>query len=442
MRAGHMMVICSALVMTMAMSGTSVAGDGGSGEGMKAYEIGGMTVRVFAPVVIALSEAGETRWGYHQFPTLSRLPDGRLLATFNDRPDRDDAYGTPGPAYLSADEGQTWDKWDNPEPLLTVSHSVVSQVYDGQYLCLPMSPSLDIVENKIELPGASGRMNVYGEVLFYRLPECGPDVRAYMTSLPGVRWSPASARWERQNIQWDTREALIRTRKSDYVIPRPYIDNHILRYGGMLLYPDFHLQHLLPGGGHPRNYASWCMMSDDNGRSWQRHGLIAHDPSGELMMGEPCLLPTSDGHLACIIRCTDQQQKPMRIAYSADKGKTWTKTHPLGDFGVMPQAMLLGNGVAVLAFGRPGVHLLFSPDGSARDWVGPLSLIAGDPRAITDDSCGYTRLLPVSEDAVLIAYSDFKHVGVDGRVHKAILVRKIQVSQGRESANQPSDRTR
>jgi hypothetical protein len=390
-----------------------------------------MTVRVFDPVVVALSEAGETRWGHHQFPALSRLPDGRLLTTFNDRPDRDDAYGTLGPAYVSADEGRTWSKWDSPEPLLTVSHSVISQVYDGQFLCVPISPSLDIAKNKIELPAESGRMNVYGEVLFYRLSECSRDVQAYMTSLPAVRWSPVGGKWERQNIEWDTREALIRTRKSDYVIPRPYIDNHILKYNGMLLFPDFHLQHRLPGGGQPKNYACWCMMSDDNGRTWKRHGLMAYDPSGDLMMGESCLLPTSDGNLACIIRCADQQQKPMRIAYSSDKGKTWTETRPLGDFGVMPQAALLENGVAVLAFGRPGVHLLFSPDGMAREWLGPVSLVAGDPRAITEDSCGYTRLLPVSEDAVLIAYSDFKHVGQDGRIYKAILVRKIQVSKNK-----------
>lgn len=417
------------LVVTLALSGTSVAVGGGEKEGMQTHEIGGLTVRLSDPAVVALSDAGETRWGYHQFPTLSRLPDGRLLVTFNDRPDRDDAYGTPGPAYVSGDGGQTWDKWDSPEPLLAVSHSVVSEVYDGEYLCVPISPSLDIAKHGIELPPASGRMDVYGEVLLHRLSDCARDVEVYMTSLPGVRWLPEHGSWQRETIEWDTRDALIRTRKSDYVIPRPYIDNRILKHNGMLLYADFHLQHLLPGGGHPKNYACWCMMSDDNGRTWKRQGLIAHDPSGDLMMGEPCLLPTSDGKLACIIRCTDQQQKPMRIAYSADHGKTWSGAEPLADFGVMPQALRLGNGVAVLAYGRPGVHLMFSPDGTARKWVGPLSLVAGSPRAIMEDSCGYTRLLPVSDGAFLIVYSDFKHVGADGRRRKAILVREVQVER-------------
>ena len=152
-------------------------------------------------------------------------------------------------------------------------------------------------------------------------------------------------------------------------------------------------------------------------------------------MGEPCLLPTTDGKLACIIRCADQRQRPLLIAYSADKGRTWSATRPLHDFGVMPQALLLENGIAVASFGRPGVHLMFSPDGKAGEWVGPLALIPGDPKRINEHSCGYTRLLPVSGGTFLIAYSDFKYPGEDGKMRKAILVRKIAVTKGQGSAD-------
>ena len=203
-----------------------------------------------------------------------------------------------------------------------------------------------------------------------------------------------------------------------------------MKYDGRLYYPDFHLPHLLSGGQHPKNYASWCMISDTNGRTWKRLGLIAHDPSGRLMMGEPCLLPTSTGHLACIIRCTHHKQMPMLITYSSDKGKTWSNPKSLHDFGVMPQAILLENEVAALSFGRPGVQLLFSPDGKAKRWVGPLSILRGDGRTVKRrHSCGYTRLLSVSDHGFLLVYSDFNHLGDDGRRHKAILVRKIEVSR-------------
>lgn len=63
------------------------------------------TLVLHDPVPVAVSEPGEKRWGFHQFPAISRLPGGRLLVTFNDRPDRDEAYGTPGPAYVSSDSG-------------------------------------------------------------------------------------------------------------------------------------------------------------------------------------------------------------------------------------------------------------------------------------------------------------------------------------------------
>ena len=398
-------------------------------QSMKVEHLPGIDVRISEPVAVAVSAPGETRWGFHQFPTISRLPDGRLLVTFNDCPDRDDAYGKPGPAYVSSDTGVTWERWQPPHLLLSIAHAPISEVYDGQYLCVPMSPALDIEKNKVKLPPVSGRMNSYGEVMFYRLSECSPDIRAYLARFPGTRWIPESGKWCSGNITWETKDALIRTRKSDYVISRPYIDNRILRYDGALYYPNYHLQHLLPDGAHPKAYAAWCMISKDNGYTWRRHGLIAHDDSGELMMGEPCIFPTADGNIACAIRSANQRQMPMRITYSADKGRTWSETTRLYDFGVMPQGMLLANGVAVLSFGRPGVHLMFSPDGMARQWVGPLSIVAGDAQAINEHSCGYTRLLSVSDNGFLIVYSDFKHAGKGNRLCKAILVRKVVVAR-------------
>lgn len=388
-----------------------------------------MEARVSDPSVVAVSAPGERRWGYHQFPAISRLPDGRLLATFNDCPDRDDAYGAPGPARLSSDGGLTWHEEDLPDPLLSVAHSAVSEVGRGEYLCVPMSPSLDIKARHITLPNVSGTMSVYGEVLFHKLAECPPEVQAFMARVPSVRWTPGAGRWRREECAWETGDALVRTKTSDYVIARPYLDNRILRYGGALYYAEFHLQYLLPGGEHPRAYAAWCMRSEDNGATWRRHGLIAHDPTGAMMMGEPCLFPVADGNLACAIRCAHHRQMPMLIAYSADQGRTWSQTERLYDFGVMPQGLLLANGVAVLAFGRPGVRLMFSPDGLARRWVGPLTLVGGEAESVTDLSCGYTRLLPVADNGFLVVYSDFKHVGGDGRERKAILVRHITVSR-------------
>ncbi|MCA9094739.1 MAG: exo-alpha-sialidase [Planctomycetaceae bacterium] len=390
---------------------------------------GQLEVTLWNPRIVALSDIGEARWGYHQFPTISRLPDGQLLATWNAGPDRDDSYGRPGPACVSSDAGFTWVEHKPEESLLSVSHSPVSEVGDGEFLCIPMSTALDIRRNKIQLPPVAGTMNVYGELASYRLAECGPVAQKFMTDIPATRWKPDSKRWVRETVSWETGQALARIRKSEFVMTRPYIDNRILRVGDRLLYPAYHLNYLLPDGTVPKNYSCWCMASDDNGRSWQRHGLIAYDRTGEMIMAEPCLLQTGSTGLACIIRCSDQRQQPMLITYSDDGGKTWEQPQHLFDYGVMPQAVLLGNEVAVVSFGRPGIQLLFSPDGSAREWTKPLSVIAGDRNRIEAHSCGYTSLLPLDDKSFLLAYSDFEHDVGDGRTAKAILVRKISVTR-------------
>jgi len=394
---------------------------------MTQEEVDGLEVRLSEPVVIARSRPRETRWGYHQFPAISRLPDGRIVVTYNGGPDRDDFYGRPGPAYVSSDQGVTWTEYGPDDPLLTVSHSVISEVNDGDYLCVPMSSSMDIEKEGVKLPQVSGKMHVYNEVLLYRLKECSEEIQNYMRKLPGVRWSSKEKRWRREEVTWDTKDALVRTRKSDHVLPRPYLDNRILRLDGLLYYADFHLNHLLPDGSHPKNYATWLMVSRDNGRSWDRQAVIAYDTSGELMMGEPCLTHTADGGLACVIRCAHHEQKPMLITYSADKGKTWEEPKQFYDFGVMPQAMLLGNKVMALSFGRPGVYLMFSPDGSGKRWTDPVSVVPGDRRNVSGHSCGYTRMLALDDNSFLLAYSDFKAINSEGEACKAIAVRKIEV---------------
>jgi hypothetical protein len=42
-------------------------------------------------------------------------------------------------------------------------------------------------------------------------------------------------------------------------------------------------------------------------------------------------------------------------------------------------------------------------------------------------TCGYTNLLPVSDDAALLVYADFQHVGTDGQPCKSVEVRRITI---------------
>ena len=50
------------------------------------------------PVVVACSAPGENRWGFHQFPCMSRLPDGSVMLMYADAEDAN----APPPELASA----------------------------------------------------------------------------------------------------------------------------------------------------------------------------------------------------------------------------------------------------------------------------------------------------------------------------------------------------
>ena len=63
-----------------------------------------MTMKLGDPIVAAVSDVGETRWGFHQFPNLSRLPDGRIVLTWANAADASETHGHPAPCCVSRDD--------------------------------------------------------------------------------------------------------------------------------------------------------------------------------------------------------------------------------------------------------------------------------------------------------------------------------------------------
>jgi len=373
------------------------------------------------PVLVAVSAGPETRWGYHQFPKLSTLPTGELLLTLNVSADDDLEYGQPSPAYVSRDEGRTWGEYSS-EPGLTVSHSPVSAVERGEYLCTPFPRALDVRD--LVMPPPVGSWSAYGEVRLYRLEECPAEVQEYLSRLAALRWKPGHV-WRAEDIAWDTRGLLARSFAG--ALSRTSFQYPLFRAEGGLFYPEYVTNYLLPDGSLPKGMAVHLMASTDNGHSFQRMGLIAYDPQGQDNLSETAIARNVRGELVCVIRRADQRQKPMAISFSEDMGRTWSPYRDLHNFGVLPHLCLLDNGVLVLAFGRPGVRLSFSADGEGREWTNPYPLLAGDAGDVTAHTCGYTSLVPLGGDRFLIAYSDFRHRAEDGSQRKAICVREVRV---------------
>ena len=396
----------------------------------------GLSVSLGDPVVVAMSEPGESRWGYHQFPKMSWLPapKPRLLLTYNICGDDDLEYGRPGPAFTSDDLGRTWQPFapppDAPEALLTVSHSPVMAVNDGDFLCTPFPPG----HAADELPAALldnpvAEFHSYAKRLLVRVSDCPPWVRDYLSKVAAVRYDAAQDAWMNTEIDWPTDQMLLRVWPGSSFV-RTSFEQPLARLGGELFCADYKSFYYHADGQPPRNMETLCMVSRDNGRSFEKRSIIAADPTGRDIMGEGSIIATAEGELVCVIRRLDHEIKGMVITRSRDAGHTWERYQPLlGDFGVLPYLQPLNCGVLALAYGRPGVWLALSPDGAGHTWTRPVPIIEGCPGDKPANSCGYTNMLAIDDNVLLLAYSDWRHVDADGRSRKAICVRTIEVDR-------------
>ena len=391
-----------------------------------------------SPVVVALSKPGETRWGWHQFPALSVLPDGGILCAFSCQNDAASAYGNPLEAYVSRDLGRTWDhvKPGGDVPALAAPHCVISKVCQGEYLLMPARHAFDVSGLLARLPEPLAESAARRRDRLYEVRALPDALRKYVLSIDAYRWSPNSNSWGSEKVMYDGRGALARCtcgeNEGDWLIPSTWFEHRLLMADGELLYADYRQLYTEPDGLVPRNRAVSLMVSKDNGHSFCKRSTVAINRTGNLSTAEPCLSRTSDGGLACVMRRQESDWKglmPLAITFSRDRGKTWDPPVSLGYLGVFPNIDLLENQVLVLSYGRPGVHLRFSLDGTGSDWTKPVTLRKGDPDSLLAKTCGYTSILPVSSNEFLIAYSDFEYMTEPGATCKAILVRRVALDR-------------
>ena len=383
-------------------------------------------VELSEPVVAAVSAPDETRWGHTQFPALARLPDGRIQLCFADAEDASETHGEIAPALVSSDGGESWSPFAGP-PGATRPHFAITEAFDGEFFAVPSIHYFNVKTAGIALPEPVATAHVYGTVYTYRASDFPAEVLEHFRWLDCRRWRPETGRWEEDRIEYDAANLLVWRREGSDLLPRSFFERPALRHRGELLYADYRVRYALEDGFIPAKGGTDIMASRDNGRSFEHRAVAAVDRTGRDLMGEPTLAETADGALVCVVRKTDQEQKPMAITWSRDAGRTWEEPRELCEFGVFPCLLKLTAGPLVLSYGRPGVHLRISPDGNGRDWSAPFTLIPGDPAETGRYSCGYTSLLELADDSLLIAYSDFEYREASGTRRKAILTRRIRL---------------
>ena len=386
-------------------------------------------VKMDEPTLVAVSEIGESQWGVHQFPQMSRLPDGSIQLSYADAEDSHNTHGEPAPAYVSRDEGESWEEFQG-EPTPIRPHFSVSEVFGGEHLIMPANYAELPADLDLPPPVAEGKCYVTRRS--YKVSELPEDIREFFGVIPSKRFSPVSGEWNDDIVKYDMRNRLLTLYDgSAHLLTRTFFEHPLLKFGDELMFADYRSSFLSDDGAAPPLPSSHLMVSDDNGKLFKRRSTIAADLTGEDSLSEAVVAGTADGDLVSVIRRTDHRQKSMLITWSKDRGNTWEIPNPLdefGNFGVFPKFLLLGNGVLVLSYGRPGVHIRFAVDGSGREWSKkPLSVIPDDGLGIEQSTCGYTSLLALSDDSFLITYSDFKYRDSDGNQRKAIFTRKIQL---------------
>ncbi len=394
-----------------------------------------LEIEVGDPVVVALSRAGEKRWGFHQFPSLARIPDGRIVATYSHNEDAVEAYGTECPAFLSNDDGKTWTRMEKADFLGMKPHPSVCEVAPGEFLCVPPVRPFDLNAAKLEMPEPVVSNKGNGALSLHRFEESPKEVQDYIRNIDAYRWAPATKAWKPEKIRYDTKDLLIwkrakgkwATGSEAHLVPRTWFEHPPVTFRNELIYADYRTKYLGRAGKASARWSSACMASADRGKTWKRVGTIAAG-TDKRPMCEPMIAPTSDGRLACAIRTAPG---PLVMTYSGDRGRSWEPVMPLDIFGVYPAQFLLEDGVLVVSYGRPGVHLRFSPDGTGNAWTEPTTLIPAKGKW-NELSCGYTSLLAVGKNEFLIAYSDFRFRNEKGAQCKAILVRRVKVTRTTE----------
>lgn len=103
---------------------------------------------------------------------------------------------------------------------------------------------------------------------------------------------------------------------------------------------------------------SHLMQSTDDGRTWNYFATVGPG-------GEPAVVRLSASEQTAVIR--GDRDSRMKQMFSHDGGKTWTAPIGLEVGKVLPDLVLMQNGVLACSYGRPASCLMFSLDGG-RTW--------------------------------------------------------------------------
>jgi predicted neuraminidase len=312
----------------------------------------------------------ENLYGFNHAPSVTVLPDGRLLAAWFSGPFEASIHQLLLGAY-SADGGRTWSE---------------AQVLQDDPRRSDFDPAFIAEQNRTWMFFTVGRWDRYPFVGLSNVEarEVGPDsfkLLARVTKDAGKTWSdPAPLMKE---SAWGSRS------------------NGLKLATGELLLPIYHFH---------RPYTSSVLISKDDGETWQRYGSVRPE-SG--IAAEPTVSQLSSGKLVMALRTNDGW---LWTAHSQDRGQTWSAPQRCDIEAAESSHNLFctSKGVLVLAINackpprRTPLTLRASAD-EGRTWGQPLKLDAVDDPAEGEEIWGrqvaYPSIAELSDGTLIVVWA-------------------------------------
>lgn len=365
-------------------------------------------------------------WGFHQFPELARLDDGRLGVKWSMHPDSILSYGKRAHGAAVSDTGHQWQLTSElPEEFGSV------MVPDGSRIKIHTPEAVSIRDLKMPEPAAE-RFDKTRKLqrLYFRHSELPERFKGVFL----LRQPPGNSDWHEERAKLIDPAALRYSRGG--LMPVVWWGDIRQEADGALMagiYPGYFVD---DQGQVEMKSGVFFYRSRDAGHSWEIVSRIPYQPDHEsdpvasdrVGFTEPAFYILSDNTYLCVLRTSDVVGVgPMYQSISRDRGATWSRPKVITRTGVLPKLLQLENGVVVLSSGRPGVQVRFLIPDSIGTWSEPVEMLPyeGDRDSV---SCGYTDLLATGPDRFLLAYSDFRYPAGDA-TRKAILVREFVVSR-------------
>ena len=393
---------------------------------MKVFSYPGFSLELEDPVVVGQGGTYEALgWGPWQFPSLCLTDRGHVLCAWARGEDSiegyEDSVGGDLSGAVSEDGGRTWRRRTSADRALGV----------------PTAEGKEYFKPAAKNAYPAGWLGKYAPA--YRSPDGGialyraDEIEEYAMTVPATEYNPSSGKTTgfESRVNWPHAAVqVLRSRGRELVYPLDSLMGIMGQAvpdgeGGLLFATYAHGFSAATGElSVPDKYNTYVFRSGDGGRSWDwlSEVLTTPDcvPAAPEAEGfcEPNLARMPDGSWVMLLRMGSGC--PSWLIRSTDGCRTWSKPVRFDKCGVLPQLRVLGCGVSLAGYGRPGVFLRASRDPSGLRWEDPVDLE-------TENSCCYTTILPLDDTHALFGYSDFRYPGPDGETRKTILVRRVSV---------------